>query len=247
MSTKSEMEISVIIPVFNESGNLPPLFAEIDQLKAKMPSGFEVIFVDDCSEDDSRKILDQKAKASDFIKVLSAKSNMGMGGAIMLGAQKSEGKNIFWAMADLSDRLSDIFSIYEKLRSGYDLVIASRAMPGGSYGGLLGWKSFLSHSYSRVASLWFGIPVHDLTNAFRGMKRELLFKLKLKSRDFTLSPEMSIKAHRIGARISEIPTIYRYRRAGVSSFKVLKMGYKYASLLSLRFYPAPKSSQEGDL
>ncbi len=240
MSFEAAREISVIIPVYNERENLPALFEEIESLEKSLRASFEVIAVDDYSTDGSREYLEEIANRLEFLRVVPASENMGMGGAIMHGASQSRGRFLFWAMADLSDRLSDIAAIYDKLREGNDLVIASRAMPQGSYGGLLGWKSFLSHSYSRIASRWFGIPVHDVTNAFRGMRRELFFALNLKYRDFTLSPEMTIKAHRSGARVGETPTIYRYRQAGVSSFKVLKMGIEYASLLALRFSPMAK-------
>ncbi len=242
MNREDTLEISIIIPVYNERDNLSALFDEIELLAQQLSGSFEIILVDDCSTDGSREFLDEMANKVDYLRVLSTEKNAGMGGAILLGAEQSRGHHIFWAMADLSDRLSDIAPIYSKLREGYDLVIASRAMSGGSYGGLLGWKSFLSHAYSWFASRFFGIPADDITNAFRGMKRELYCSLNLKSRNFTLSPEMSIKAHRHGAKITQIPTIYRYRQAGVSSFKVLKMGIEYASLLALRFLPIPKST-----
>ncbi len=244
MNVEDTVEISIIIPVYNEQGNLPFLFDELKGLTEIITVAFEVIAVDDCSNDGSREILDEASRQLPFLQVTATKANLGMGAAIIRGVAISKGRYIFWAMADLSDRLSDIIATHEKLREGFDLVVASRAMQGGSYGGLLGWKSFLSHSYSWFASRLFGIPIGDVTNAFRGMKRELFFALELKSQDFTLSPEMTLKAHRHGAKITEIPTVYRYRQTGISSFKVMKMGIQYASLFALRFLPAPKETDD---
>lgn len=242
MKTEEEIELSLVIPVYNEETNLSELLDCVERLKARAGYSFEVVVVDDCSRDGSPAILENRAEGAPWLRVTKTDRNLGMGGALLLGSRMARGDYLIWTMGDLSDRLEDVDAIHGKLKEGWDLVIASRAMEGGDYGELGRVKAGLSHAYSRMAAWLFGLPARDITNAFRGMRKTLLFSLDLKSRNFTISPEMSIKAHRAGARIAEIPTRYRYRQAGESSFKVFRAGWEYALLLRLRFASRPKGN-----
>lgn len=240
MNLRERPALSIVIPVYNEVGNLPVLLDSLRQWRDKHAIDLEVIAVDDGSDDDSAAILHELAGKWSALRVLMHEHNRGIGATLLNGSRAARGKYIIWLMADRSDRFDDILQLRAKLDQGYDLVIASRAMRGGDYGELGRVKSFFSHAYSQTARMLFGIPAHDITNAFRGMKPALLAALDLRSRDFTISPEMVIKAHRLDARITEIPTVYRYRREGASNFHMLKMGWHYSRLLLLRLLPRPQ-------
>ncbi|MCZ7584401.1 MAG: glycosyltransferase family 2 protein [Deltaproteobacteria bacterium] len=228
------MEVSVLIPVRNEEANLDELIRRLRSLPDLLPSPFEVIAVDDASTDRSPEILAGAALETPFLRVLRQTSRRGMGGALMAGAREARGRFVFWTMADYSDDFSDLPAMLDRLRGGADLVVASRAVPGGGYGDLGRFKSFLSHLFSRAARALFRLPIHDVTNAFRGMRREVLDGVRLRRTDFSISPEQIIEAHRAGARIEEVPTTYSFRRGGASHFRVVRMGWSYGLLLFRR-------------
>ncbi len=73
----------------------------------------------------------------------------------------------------------------------------------------------------------FGIKVHDITNAFRGFKKEIFKKLNLEADSFNISPEFALKAHKAGFKLGEVPTDYKARVDGASTFKVSKMALSY--------------------
>ncbi len=227
------IDLSVVIPIHNERDNLPRLLAGLREECARWDFTHEIVAVDDGSSDESPRILADAAADFPELRIVRRAQNSGMGAALMDGTREARGEMCVWMMADLSDRLSDIPAIRRKLLEGFDLVIASRAMPGGNYGKLGQVKARLSNAYSWVTRRLFDIPAHDITNAFRGMRRDLPLAAGLTSRDFAISPELAIKARRIGARITEIPTVYSYRQNGDSHFKIFRMGWKYARLYVL--------------
>ena len=97
------------------------------------------------------------------------------------------------------------------------------------------FKSILSSGFTSISRIIFGIKVHDITNAFRGFRREIFNSIDIKSGDFAISPEFAIKAHMRGYMLGEVPTIYTDRTKGKSKFDMMKMGIKYSKLFLLKF------------
>jgi len=230
------LDFSIVIPAYNEQDNIPGLVDEI--LRIYGETGYEIILVDDNSSDDTPAICDKLAAEHTNIRTIHRKEgNNGMGHALMEGSQASVGAHVFWVMGDRSDELERIAEMNELLESGHDMVMASRYMKGGSRGDLSADKAMYGSVYTRLANLVFGIPVHDITNAYRGFKRELL-DIGVESGTFSISPEFAIKAHLRGHKLGEVPTTYINRRAGQPKFNLARMGVEYASLFMLRLrYP----------
>ncbi|MGB2706205.1 MAG: hypothetical protein WBC74_05075, partial [Candidatus Omnitrophota bacterium] len=97
-------------------------------------------------------------------------------------------------------------------------------------------KAFLSSRFTVFARIFFGVGVHDVTNAFRAFTREVAERIKLESTDFAISPELAIKAHLLGYRLAEIPCSYASRVADKTKFKMFKMVMRYLTLFRYRFY-----------
>jgi len=123
------------------------------------------------------------------------------------------------------------------IKAGSDIVFASRYMPGGSSGDLDRLKAFLSSRFTFFSRFFFGLKVHDITNAYRAFRKKLTDEIDIKSMDFAISPELAIKAHLLGYRLSEIPCSYKTRVAGKTKFKIFKMVLKYLTLFKYKFYP----------
>lgn len=229
------MNISFIIPFHNEEKNCPKMIARVIHYAEKKKLSYEIIPVDDKSTDGTQKILKQFATKSRKVVPVYRKDEKEekgntMGLALREGTKKAKGDIIIWTMGDLADDTMTYGDIIHKIQKGYDMVFGSRYMPGGSRGNLDRLKASLSSWGTRLARLLFGVPVHDITNAFRGFRKEVFEKLTLSSSGFSISPEFAIKAHLAGFRLGEVPTVYTNRTEGISNFKIYQMTRSYLTL-----------------
>jgi glycosyltransferase involved in cell wall biosynthesis len=239
------MKVSFVIPFHNEEKNLPKMIDRVSGYIKKTKINAEIVAVDDNSQDNTKKILNNLSKKNRLIHPIFRKNNNiesgnTMGMALIAGTRKSIGKIIIWTMGDLADDIDTYTKIINKLRSkDIHMVFGSRYMPGGSRGNLDALKAFLSSWGTRLAKLMFGVPVHDITNAFRGFKKEVFENISLESKGFSISPEFAIKAHLNGYKLAEVPTVYTNRIEGVSSFKLYKMTASYLRIylkLFIKYY-----------
>lgn len=229
-------KISIVIPAYNEEGNIPRLLDNLISLRKREGWDCEIVVSNDNSRDRTGEIAEEySAKYGDITVVHRTEGEHGMGHALKDGTRKSSGDIVVWVMGDCSDNLETIPEMLKKIDEGFDMVIGSRYMPGGSRGELSKDKALLGQLYTTICRLVFGIPVHDLTNAFRAFKREVFEDVKPESGDFAISPEFSLKAHMKKYRIGQVPTTYYNRRAGQANFKIMKMGLRYCSQLKHRF------------
>jgi len=97
-----------------------------------------------------------------------------MGFALIEGTKKANNEIIVWVMTDRSDNLDTIPKLIKKINDGYDMVVALCYMKGGSCDDLSVDKAFFSSSYTKVTRLFFGIPIYDITNAFRAFRKNFL-------------------------------------------------------------------------
>ena len=230
------MELSIIIPAFDEEENLAPHIEDILSLVRRENWSHELIIVDDHSSDHTGEIADNLVKEHACICVIHRRGgDRGMGFALKEATDTARGELIFWTMADRADDLEIFPEIIRQLKKGHDMVIASRYMRGGSRGNLNAVKAFFSFAYSFVARIIFGLPVHDITNAFRGFRKEIFGTVRVESGDFAISPEFAIKAYLGGFKLGEVPVTYQDRMAGRSKFKLLRMGLKFLALYRYRF------------
>ena len=229
------MTVSFIIPFHNEEKNCLPSILRIIKFARKNRLKFEIIPVDDRSTDKTTLILKEISVKYHNVKPVfrrddgKEKGNT-MGKALIEGTRQAKGDFIIWTMGDLADSLVSYKDIIEKLSEGFDLVFGSRYMPGGSSGNLDPLKARLYSSGTLLAKMLFGIPIHDITNAFRGFKKSIFNRIKLEESGFSISPELAIKAYLKGFKLGEVPTTYTNRVEGISNFKLYHMTKSYLFL-----------------
>lgn len=229
------MNVSIIIPAYNEEENIPKLLDSLLNLKSSLKD-FEIIIVNDNSNDSTGLISEKYSKKNKIVKVVHRnKGNNGMGASLKEGTRHAKGKYVVWVMADNSDDLTIIPKLINKLKNSYDMVFGSRYMSGGSRGDLDIFKTALSSGYTFIAGILFNFKVHDITNAFRAFKKDVFSNIALESDNFAISPEFAIKAHLKGYKLGEVPTTHKNRKAGQAKFKIAKMGIAYISLFKYRF------------
>lgn len=213
---------SVVVPVFNEAENIGPFCrAALDHL----PSPYELLVCYDFDGDTTLPALSAlpvDQKPADVRHVLNDLGR-GVRYAIDAGMRAARAPVVVVMMADLSDDFLKVDEMVRRVESGADVVCASRYMRGGRQCGGPRFKGLLSRT-AGVTLCWFaGLPTHDPTNSFKAYRKDFLDRTPIESTDgFTLSLELTVKAHFSGGRVEEVPATWNDRVAGRSRFQLRK-------------------------
>jgi len=219
--------ISIIIPVYFEDKNILKVLTELEK---KVKTEHEILIVYDVDEDPTVKVVSKVYKVHKVVKLIKSFVGNGHGvvNAFKSGLKKARGKAVVVVMADLSDDLEKIDLMFEKIKSGYDIICGSRYMKGGQQIGGPRIKGFLSRMAGLTLHYLFRLPTHDPTNAFKMYKTETIKKIKIESDGgFEYNLELIVKAHKKKFKIAEIPAIWKDRTRGKSKFNLVKWLPKY--------------------
>lgn len=199
MGFRSEPELSVIVPAYNEVENVGPL---LEELAAKLGRSFEVIIVDDGSTDGTFAAAQKLTAQYPFLSVRRHAANQGKTAAIMTGMETVRGEFVCVLDADLQFRPEDVLAQVAKLHEGYDLVTGRKV---GHYE-----KRLVSSIYNSMARAMFGLKVRDI-NALKTFRRAVLAgEILRKDWHRYIVP----LARSRGFRIAEIPVQLRPRLHG---------------------------------
>jgi len=215
-------EVSIIIPTYNEVGNIGPLIEALEKLAHSMP--LELIVVDDGSTDGTVEVVKELARKYGNVRLLLRPSKMGLGSAYRDGLKLARGDVVVQMDADLSHRPSDLPSLLEALAEA-DVVVGSRYVGGGS---LMSW-GFFRRLVSKVANLLaisvLRLDVRDATSGFRAWKREAFEACVRRARgnSYDFQVETLCIAHRLGLRVREVPITFVGRGRGSSKLGLRDM------------------------
>lgn len=221
----------LILPTYNESENLEAVIgAALPVLAAASPDGATILVVDDNSPDGTGAIADRLAAADDRIRVLHRPGKGGLGPAYLAGfaAALEGGAGYVLEMdSDFSHDPADLARILGAAQDGADLALGSRYVRGG---GITDWgalRRFISAGGCWYARAVLGLPVRDVTGGFKCFRRETLEGIDpstIHSNGYAFQVELTYRAVRNGARVVEVPIIFRDREAGTS-----KMSWRIAA------------------
>lgn len=217
-----QKKVSVIIPAYNEREGLPKVVAEMPDVVD------EVLVVDDGSTDGTYEV----AKGME-VRVLRHKENMGKVAAIQTGLRHATGGIVVLTDADFTYPAGDIVPLLKELEKGADLVIGSRFM------GKIENMPLLNRIGNKILSLVVtfvsGSKITDSQSGFRGFRRGFIDKIKVSARSLEFETEMTVKAAKLGYKVTEVPIKYR-RRIGKSKLNPIKDGYKmFFAILSILY------------
>lgn len=212
----AEIQVSVILPTYNERENIPELIEGIDEaLNGKWT--YEIIVVDDNSPDDTAGAVRRLASRFPAVKLLERPHKSGLASAIAAGFSVAKGD--YWVMmdADLSHRPPDLPLLLQGITQ-FDIVVGSRYVEGGR---ILGWpfhRRVTSKMASAFGRLWLGLSVRDATSGFAAYRKETIAPLlpSLEPKGFKLLLEILAKAP--NARVFEAPITFIDRQHGRSKF-----------------------------
>ena len=237
------MKPIIVIPTYNEGGNIEPLLAGI---RAEAPDA-HILFVDDNSRDETQtKILQAMNAAPGTIFLLKRAGKLGLASAYLAGFRWGLDKSYEYLGemdADLSHRAQDLAKIVRAAQP-MTAIVGSRYIPGG---GTVNWnwrRKLISRFGSLYAGLILGIPIHDLTGGFNLWHRGVLEGIRLdtmQSEGYSFQIELKYRAFLIGSKLIEVPIIFEERRAGYSkmsgrivweaSFRVIQFFFRRSRFL----------------
>ena len=204
--------LSVIIPVYNEEGNLGLLYEKLSEGLKSLKGGAEIIFVDDGSDDSSFADLRALVQKDPRVKVVRFSKNFGKSAAMSAGFAESNGEIIINLDADLQDDPLEMSRMVAKIDEGYDLVIGWRSVRRDPID-----KTLPSKLFNFVVSRFSGVPLHDFNCGFKAYRRAVMKDIPLYSDMHRFIPVLAAKR---GFKVTEIPVEHHPRHRGVSKYGV---------------------------
>jgi glycosyltransferase involved in cell wall biosynthesis len=244
VSRTHRIDISLIVPVRNEAGNLPAVLPLIK----KIPGIFEIIIVDGHSHDESirvaRKLLPQAR--------IIFQRGLGKGEAITFGAQTAKGNYVGILDSDGSNDPRELYHYVDLARKGFDLVKGTRYMYGGRSDDETIFRKILIIGAQKVANTLWRSNFRDISYGMFLIKREKLLELDLQSQRHDVEWELMGEAHRRGLNIIEVPSVERKRIYGRSNVKIVYDGFLIARVVLKTFmrrimHPRSRAAHPGNL
>jgi dolichol-phosphate mannosyltransferase len=233
----------VVVPTYDERENLEPLVtAVLDSLGGDV----HVLVVDDDSPDGTGALADRLADRDPRVRVLHRRCKEGIGPAYKAGmhaAIRAGASAVVQMDCDFSHDPAAIPSLLGRLDAGADLVLGARYVPGG---GTENWplrRRIISRGGTLTARLALGLPYGDLTGGFKAWRPDLLRRINLdavEASGYGFQVETTWRAHCLGARIEQVPIIFRDRSAGQSKMTGGIVVEALAMLVRLRRSGSPQ-------
>ena len=226
---RNKLDISVVVPLFNEEESLPELVAWIDRVAQENKLGYEVIMVDDGSSDDSWAVVEQLKERYPAIKGIHFARNYGKSAALYCGFAVAEGEVVFTMDADLQDSPDEIPEMRRMiLEDGYDLVSGwkkKRYDPAG--------KRFPSKFFNFTARVVSGIKLHDFNCGLKAYRRRVIKSIEVYGEMHRYIPILA--KHAGYKKIGEKVVKHQERKYGVSKFGMERMVKGYLDLITVSF------------
>ena len=226
---EKRLDISIVVPLYNEQESLAELVAWIDRVANHNSLSYEVIMVDDGSSDDSWNEVERLQTTYPAIKGIRFARNYGKSAALYCGFAKAEGEVVFTMDADLQDSPDEIPEMRRMiLEDGYDLVSGwkkKRYDPAG--------KRLPSKFFNWTARVVSGIKLHDFNCGLKAYRRKVIKSIEVYGEMHRYIPILA--KHAGFKRIGEKVVQHQERKYGVSKFGMERMVKGYLDLISVSF------------
>jgi glycosyltransferase involved in cell wall biosynthesis len=219
---------SIVVPFHNEEENVTVLYARLKQVMEQVDDSFELVLVDDGSNDRTYKLLEEIAAVDSRVLVVKLRRNFGQTSALSAGFDHASGEFILAMDGDLQHDPNDIPGFIEKLDEGYDVVS--------------GWRkdridNFVMRRIPSRCANWLmaklsGVDIHDFGTTFKAYRREVIHNIPLYGEMHRFIPAL---ASWYGASICEIPIRNVNRLRGKSHYGIGRTFRVFFDLLTIRF------------
>ena len=225
----NKLDISVVVPLYNEAESLPELVAWIDRVAQENSLSYEIIMVDDGSSDSSWAVIEELRKQNEAIRAISFMRNYGKSAALYCGFEMAQGEVVFTMDADLQDSPDEIPEMRRMiLEEGYDLVSGWKRKRYDPIG-----KRWPSKFFNLTARIMSGIRLHDFNCGLKAYRRKVVKAIEVYGEMHRYIPILAKNAgfKRIGEKVVE----HHERKYGHSKFGIERMVKGYLDLISITF------------
>jgi len=222
---RSSELVSVVIPVYNEAGNLRALWSRLKPVLEGLDRAWEVVFVDDGSSDQSLAILREfAAQADGQVRVVELARNFGQHSAILAGFRQSRGAIVVTLDADLQNPPEEIPRLIEAIDAGNDVVGGWREERHDHP-----YRRIASRMHNRLTSAIVGVPMHDYGCMLRAYRRHIVDTVVECDEKAAFVPAL---ANSFAKRVAEIPVRHAERAAGESKYNLLRLATLSLNLIT---------------
>jgi glycosyltransferase involved in cell wall biosynthesis len=228
MKHESAINLSIVVPLYNEEDNVAPLYVRLTHVLAALERPYEIVFVDDGSIDRTPQMLDKIYESDSRVRVVTLRRNFGQTPALKAGFEAARGQIIISMDGDLQHDPEEIPAFIAKLDEGYDIVSGWRAQRRDRW--------LTRRLPSRIAN-WMmaklsGVELHDFGTTFKAYRQEIIQNIPLYGELHRFIPALASWS---GARIAEIPISNPPRRNGKSNYGLSRTFHVFLDLLSTKF------------
>ena len=224
----SAVEISIVVPLFNEVGNVAELHSRLTQTLEGTGRPYEIILIDDGSTDGTRDALDRVCEQDPHVVAIRLRRNFGQTAALAAGFDHARGDIIISMDGDLQHEPKEIPRFLEKLDEGYDIVS--------------GWRQDRPEAWltrripsliaNKIMALLSGVALHDFGTTFKAYRKEVIENIHLFGDLHRFVPAL---ASRIGAEIAEIPIECAPRKSGSSKYNLKRVPRVLFDLITVKY------------
>lgn len=232
INSKVLLDLSVIVPVYNEVANIPILYEELQSVLSNIGQRYEIIFVDDGSDDGSIEEMEKVCKSGGCVKIIKFSRKFGQTAALSAGFRYAQGEVVVCLDGDLQNDPRDIPKLIEKMAEGYDLVSGWRKHRKDVF-----LKRILPSKIANRMINWLisgtGVQLHDYGCTLKAYKRGVIKNINLYGEMHRFVP---VFAAWIGAKIAEIPVSHRPRIHGKTKYNLSRVTSVVFDLVVIRFF-----------
>lgn len=200
--------LSLVFPAFNEAENLPALLSSAIKIGDALAIDFEIVIVDDGSQDRSAKLLARASAADARIRAVHHAANRGYGAALRSGLREARGELVFFSDADLQFDLGEIRRLLEHAED-FDIVAGYRSPRRDPW-----IRRAIAMLWGALVRVLFGLPVRDIDCAFKVFHRHVLDSIPIESVGAFVNTEILVRARAAGFDIKQVPVSHHRRRSG---------------------------------
>ncbi len=220
--------ISVVIPIHNEEPSILPLYDRLTGVMEKLQQPYELLFVDDASNDKSFELLANLVEIDGRLKVIRLRRNFGQTAALSAGFDEAQGDIIISMDGDLQHAPEDIPALLEPIERGYDIASGWRKVRVDN----LVMRKIPSRIANWLMSKASGIDLHDFGTTFKAYRAEILKDVNLYGELHRFIPAL---ASFYGARVAEVPITNINRAAGKSHYGISRTFRVMFDILTIKF------------
>jgi glycosyltransferase involved in cell wall biosynthesis len=223
------MNLSVVIPVYNEVNNIAEILRRVQA--TKIPT--EIIVVDDGSQDGTRAIL-QQLDGKENVRVILHERNQGKGAAVVTGMRAARGDILLIQDADLEYDPRDYPTLLQPIQEGVAEVVYGSRFLGAPHRVAMFWHMVANKLLTLMTNMLYNTILTDMETGYKVFRSEVIQGMKIRSKRFNFEPEFTAKVLKRNYRIFEVPISFNPR--DYSQGKKIKLKDAFEAVWALLIY-----------